>query len=199
METGYYYIDGDYGWNQEKFTDPIMKGGGCAAVTACDICIFLSRLFGEKNLYPFNPHEVTDADYKKFSRIMKPYLHPRLHGIDKLETYIDGLGKYFSDTGSTHINMRPFPGEKDVNEAVKAVMKSIDAGIPLACLTLKHKDSRFDDYTWHWYMITGYDTIYEKTWVKAVSYGEWTWLDFEALWDTGYTQKGGLVFFHIEE
>ena len=55
METGYYYIDGDYGWNQEKFTDPIMKGGGCAAVTACDICIFLSRFFGEKNPVSYLP------------------------------------------------------------------------------------------------------------------------------------------------
>ena len=33
--------------------------------------------------------------------------------------------------------------------------------------------------------------------VKAVSYGEWVWLDFKALWDTGYDEKGGLIIFRI--
>ena len=34
MELGYYLVDGEYGWDQEKFTDLIMKKGGCGAVTA---------------------------------------------------------------------------------------------------------------------------------------------------------------------
>ena len=32
MELGYYLVDGEYGWDQEKFTDLIMKKGGCGAV-----------------------------------------------------------------------------------------------------------------------------------------------------------------------
>ena len=31
--------------------------------------------------------------------------------------------------------------------------------------------------------------------VKAVTYGEWAWVDFDRLWDTGYEQKGGLILY----
>lgn len=50
MELGYYLVDGEYGWDQEKFTDLIMKKGGCGAVTACDSCIYFSRYHGKKEL-----------------------------------------------------------------------------------------------------------------------------------------------------
>ena len=46
MEIGYYRVGEDYGWDQEKFSDPLMKIGGCAAVTACDSCIYFSRYLG---------------------------------------------------------------------------------------------------------------------------------------------------------
>ena len=34
--------------------------------------------------------------------------------------------------------------------------------------------------------------------VKAVTYGEWAWVDFDRLWDTGHEEKGGLVLYRWE-
>ena len=31
--------------------------------------------------------------------------------------------------------------------------------------------------------------------VKAVTYGNYEWLDLKELWDTGYEKKGGLILF----
>ena len=46
-------------------------------------------------------------------------------------------------------------------------------------------------------LLTGYEKAKDTCMVKAVSYGEWIWLDFKALWDTGYDEKGGLIIFRI--
>ncbi len=64
---------------------------------------------------------------------------------------------------------------------------------------MKHKDPRFEDFTWHWFMITGYEEKEDIFMIKAVSYGQWQWLDFKALWDTGYEQKGGLIIYEVKE
>ena len=199
METEYYLVGKDYGWNQEKFLDPLMKIGGCAAVTACDSCIYFSRYFGMKSLYPFDSREITETDYKSFAGIMKRYLHPRWGGIDKIETYINGLKRYLDSIGYDGLRLRGLAGETDREEAEAVLKRQIDRRIPVPCLVLKHKDSRFEDFAWHWFMITGYrkpEASDGGLEIKAVSYGEWQWLDFDALWDTGYDQKGGLVIYN---
>ena len=43
-ELEYFYIGKAYGGNQEWFFDAMMRIGGCAAVTACDSCIYLSLI-----------------------------------------------------------------------------------------------------------------------------------------------------------
>ena len=40
-ELDYFTIEHSYGGNQDWFWDPMMKIGGCAALTACDSCIYL--------------------------------------------------------------------------------------------------------------------------------------------------------------
>ena len=199
MEIGYYRVGEDYGWDQEKFSDPLMKVGGCAAVTACDSCIYFSRYFGVREAYPFDPEYVTEADYKNFAKIMKRYLHPRWGGIDRLETYIDGIYRYFHQTGNDRIQAKGLSGEMESDLAKSALKRQIDERIPVPCLILKHKDPRFEDFTWHWFMITGYEEKEDIFMIKAVSYGQWQWLDFKALWDTGYEQKGGLIIYEVKE
>jgi hypothetical protein len=207
MELKYYTVDGLYGWDQEKFTDPVMKIGGCAAVTACDSCIYFSKYMDRKELCPFDTSsEITSKEYKAFAKIMKPYLHPRWQGIDTLDIYIDGISRYFEDAGETGIEVKGFGGEEPFEKAAAALKRQIEKGIPVPCLTLKHHDSAFKDFEWHWFMITGYeereaaanlDDLSSRTYVKVVSYGEWVWLDFERLWNTGYDKKGGLIFFEV--
>lgn len=235
MELEYYTVSGSYGWNQEKFTDPMMKGGGCAAVTACDSLIYFSKYMGLTECCPIETSEITIKSYKAFSRVMKPYLHPRWQGIDSLDIYIDGLTDYLRDIGENRISIRGFSGNGSLEEAKKIVKSQIDKKIPLPCLNLKHKDSKFKDFEWHWFMLTGYweygddgenaggeatdadmhsaggeraGSVRRRTqyseqgvghlMVKVVSYGEFVWLDFDELWQTGYERKGGLIIFDVE-
>lgn len=37
----YFKIEGEYGGNQDWFTNIVMHIGGCGAATACDSCIYL--------------------------------------------------------------------------------------------------------------------------------------------------------------
>lgn len=196
-ELNYFNIEGLYGGNQELFSDLWMRGGGCAAVTACDLCIYLDLYKGTADaggsLYPFNPRNLTKADYERFAMRMKPYLRPRFSGIDKLEIYIKGLGRYLSDRGCGSIQLSAFPGELPYTQAREFLTMQIDAGYPVPMLNLRHRDKAFSDFEWHWFLLTGYESLDEELKVKVVSYGEFVWLDFRSLWNTGYRQKGGMI------
>lgn len=198
-ELDYFTIERSYGGNQDWFWDPMMKIGGCAALTACDSCIYLDCYKGMKGLCPFEKTAITKKDYQRFGMKMKPYLRPRRNGVDALDIYIDGFGRYLSDQGCSQVKMEAFPGTEKASWAKEALIAQIDSGLPLPCLVLKHKNPLFKDYVWHWFLLTGYDTAGESCMVKAVTYGEWQWLDMDELWDTGFEKKGGLILYHMDE
>ena len=85
-------------------------------------------------------------------------------------------------------------------EARAKVIAQIDKGLPIPILVLQHKNPRFADYVWHWFLLNGYEwretAAGAEFFVKAVTYGEWEWLDFKCLWDTGHSEKGGLMLFY---
>ena len=193
-ELDYFRIEGAYGGNQEWFPDHWMKIGGCAAVTACDSCIYFDFHKGTK-LYPYDQEHLTKKDYIQFGMIMKPYLKPRWTGIDTLEIYMDGFQKYLSDHGCNTIGMKPFYGDRSDSDAIKALTEQIDKGLPVPCLILKHKNPAFKDYVWHWFLLTGYGVLEEKYMVKVTTYGSFLWVGFDELWDTGHQRKGGLVLY----
>ena len=193
-ELEYFNVEGDYGGNQECFPDLMMKLGGCAAVTACDCCIYFD-LYKGTSLYPYSLDSLTRKDYYKFGMDMKRYLHPRWTGIDKLEIYIDGFGEFLSDHGCNSIKMKPLSGETDAANAKTAIVEQIDKGLPVPCLLLNHKSKAFKDFEWHWFLLTGYEISGEKCMVKAVSYGKYHWFDFDDLWNTSHARKGGLIMF----
>ncbi|MBR4241168.1 MAG: hypothetical protein IKR97_02995 [Eubacterium sp.] len=196
-ELKYFKIEGSYGGNQEWFGDFLFRLGGCGAETACEICIFFDKFF-ETKLYPFDVNSLSKKDYAAFGDIMKPYLHPRLRGIDRLDIYTKGFSKYISDKNG-RIKLSAFSGEKSAYEAQEALKSQIDNGFPAAFLCLNHSDRRFKDYEWHWFIINGYDEKDGKFLVKAVTYSDYEWLDFSALWNTKRAQKGGMVFFSLSE
>ena len=45
-ELEYFMIDGEFGGNQDWFTNIVMNVGGCGAATACDSCIYLAKYNG---------------------------------------------------------------------------------------------------------------------------------------------------------
>lgn len=71
-ELNYFTIDGAIGWNQDWFKEWWMNKGGCAAVTACDLCLYLAREKGLAALYPFDAAHPRKEDYLLFSDIMSP-------------------------------------------------------------------------------------------------------------------------------
>lgn len=196
-ELSYYRVGGDYGWDQDKFPGFLMKHGGCAAVTACDSCIYLKLYKGFSELCPCTSAELTTEEYLDLAEEMKPYLHPRMGGIDTLNLYMDCFGNYLHDRGSA-LEMTSFAGTENLADAEQIIMEQLDREIPIPYLLLKHKNKALDDYTWHWFMLTGYQAEgkdNEVFRVKVVTYGEAVWFDLAELWDTGYEQKGGLILF----
>lgn len=198
-ELDYFRIGSSYGGCQDWFYDYMMKGGGCGAVTACDVSIYFDMYKGTKGLYPFALDRLTREDYIRFSNIMKPYLSPRWTGIDRLDIYIDGYGRYLKDRENTSVSMIGFEGDRSEAEALSVIKSRIDKGFPIPILTLHHSNINMEFYEWHWYILSGYESFEDVFMVKAVTYGAWRWLDLHTLWNTGYERRGGLILFDMEE
>ena len=192
-ELPHFSVGQSYGGNQEWFLERWMRIGGCGAVTACDLCIYLAKYKAMPGLYPFDANRVSREDYLAFGRIMRAYLGPRLLGIHKTQTFVDGFGDYLAGTGARPVRLRGISGEEDVETASAAIREGIDSGFPVPYLMLRHRDEELQDYTWHWFLLNGYDDSGDGFSVKAVTYGESRWLDLRRLWRTGRRKKGGCV------
>lgn len=196
-EIDYYSVDGALGWNQNWFSDWSMNDGGCAAVTACDLCILLARQPRFAALYPGDPFHVTREDYHTFSKRMKPYLHPRWQGIDTLNIYLSGLTAYWRDVGVSGLRGSGLPGSAPWTQARDLVRAQVDAGIPTPCLLLYHTNPTFWDFQWHWFNLAGYEEFDGDFLVRAVTYGTDFWLDLQELGNTCRRRKGGLIQIEI--
>ncbi|WP_099466819.1 hypothetical protein [Konateibacter massiliensis] len=194
-ELPYFKIDGAYGGNQDWFRDPMMKMGGCAAATLCDTSIYLALHSEKSNLYPFDVEALDKESYIEFSKKMKPYLRPRFRGIDTLDIYIDGAKQYFKDTNEKELTVSGFSGELEVEKAIEKVKTQIDQELPIPYLLLKHKKRSLNFFTWHWFLIVGYEEFDGEMMVKVATYANYHWLSLRELWDTGYREKGGMIIF----
>ena len=142
-ELDYFMIDGEFGGNQDWFTNIVMNIGGCGAATACDSCIYLAKYKGMKELYPFDLEQMDKEAYKKFSQLMKPYIRPRVQGVKKPEWYIGGLEKYISDVNKRcgtdyQIHMEKFDGTGDEDEAERIICGQIDKELTVPYQMLRH-------------------------------------------------------------
>ena len=200
-ELEHFYIGDSYGGNQDWFRSFMMRIGGCGAETACDSSLYFALNLGIEGIYPFDTAGLSKRDYVDFAHIMEKYLWPRMSGIDRTEIFVSGYAKYLEDRGVDCISMTTLAGTEPYEAAAAAIKTQIDAGYPVPTLILNHRDRRFSDYNWHWFLINGYDirpddgTMY----VKAVTYSSYEWLDLRRLWDTGHIRRGGLVLFSAEE
>ncbi len=192
-ELDYFRIEGGLGWNQHWFADRWMYFGGCAAVTACDLSIYLARTKGIRQLYPYDPDNLTREDYLAFAKTMKGYLGPRLTGIDTLELYSSGLRTYWQDVGAGSLTLAHAEGTLPWLEAGELIRERIDSGLIVPFLLLRHQNRALKDYHWHWFNLAGYDERQGGLKVKVVTYGSFRWLDFRELWETGHRRKGGFI------
>lgn len=194
----YFSIDGAVGGSQEWFKNVVMYIGGCAAATACDCCICLALHRGMEHLYPFDIHQLTKQDYIDFSMKMKPYLRPRVNGVNKLWMFTEGFGNYLSDMGEHSLQMEEFPGTEDCRGAEMFIRRHIDQGYPVPYLMLRHKKAYYKDFVWHWFLCYGYEERSDGLWITVATYGERTVFQLKDLWDTGYEEKGGLIGLGID-
>ena len=198
-ELPHFYIGSSLGGQQKwysRLTDFAMNAGGCAAVTACDCAIYFEKYFGLRGLYPFDLENISREDYLRFGKIMERYLWPRWSGVDKLEIYLDGFGRFLKERDA-NLKLSAWSGEENFFDTREIICRQIDAGFPIPCLNLKHKEPAFQAYVWHWFILNGCEERDGKFFVKAVSYGVGRWFDLEKLWDTGFEQKGGLILFGL--
>ncbi len=128
---------------------------------------------------------------------MKPFLRPRLKGIDKLDLYINGFREYLKDTDEANMQIRGISGTMEVEKAILEIRRQIDNGIAIPYLLLKHKNSNYKFLIWHWFLIVGYEKIDKDFYVKIATYGKFHWLSFQELWATGYDKKGGMIILDV--
>lgn len=198
-ELEHFTIGSSYGGNQDWFPTFMMRIGGCGAETACDSSLYFALHRGLSKIAPANAARLTKEDYVRFAYEMKPYLSPRMTGIDRLEIFIDGYARYLRDRGEDRLSMTALSGSEPYEAAREAVARQIDGGFPLPTLILNHADRRFEDYVWHWFLINGYNDSSGGFFVKAVTYSGYEWLSLKDLWNTGYARRGGLVLYHLDK
>ena len=193
----YIHIENNIGGNQDWLPEWDMHMGGCAAVTACDVCIYLAAKNNSRNIYPFDCKNLTREDFIKFAKIMKPYLTPRYHGIDFLETYICGLIDYWRDVKFHDYKIEGLSGIVNYELACDTIISQLNNNLPVPFLLLRHQDPKFDDLEWHWFILGGYefkhDFKHENFFVEIITYGEAYMVNFRELWNTGQQRKGGII------
>ena len=194
-ELKYFNIGSSYGGNQRWMMDPWMHIGGCAALTTCDILIYMALHQEKPELCPYPAETLTKKQYRKFAMSVRPYLQPRDSGIKDINTYIEGTRTYLEDVGETGIRLTGIRGTGSYERAEAEILGSIDSGMPAAYLMLKHRDSAFDFFQWHWFPVIGYECRDDGVYIKAATYGKEHWLSLAKLWDTGFEEKGGIVLF----
>ena len=193
----HYTIGTHYGFDQDWYPDFAMNKGGCAATVAAESCLLFKKCLGIDTLYPYDAENVTFDDFNRFAMTIKPYIRPRIGGVDRLSLYINGFGKYLRDCGETRISMEGFPGDASEATAKETLIAQIDLGLPVPFLLLAHQDQTLYDFIWHWFLLNGYDRDGESLRVKAATFGEWQWLDFDQLWNTGKDKKGGMILYRL--
>ena len=195
-ELDYFWVGEEYGGRQSLLPDVVMRFAGCAAVTACDSLIYMTLYKNLKNLCPFSTDQLRGRDYVAFFKTVKPYLRPRLMGINRLEIFVVAFKKFLKEHGTFFLDVLPWSGDHDEQDTVNTIRQQIDRGFLIPYLLLHHKNPNFENYEWHWFLLTGYDEKPDgRFMVKAVTYGAYEWLDFAKLWNTGYDRKGGLILF----
>ena len=198
-ELAHFKIDTAYGGSQAWFRDPIMKVGGCAAASACDLCLSLALYHGMDRLYPFDKNHLTKEDYIQFAMKMKAFLHPRIGGITKLDIFVKGFEKYLLSVGEDATKVSSVEVDKNTRQVTDFILGQMDQGIPIPFLLLRHKNFNFRYHTWHWFLLVGYEKVEEEIYIKTATYGNYHWFSLNELLNTGFRQKCGGILVNLQE
>ena len=188
-ELDFLNINNTYGGDQYKFLHPIMNRGGCSTVCACHAAALLAMHDRTKSaLYPYDSLTLTETEFKAFAKTMYQYVYPGFHGMPETRLFQEGFEKYAQNV-DTKIEFAELQGNESFDSAQQFIRKTIDDGISVQFLLLKHQNEAFSEIEWHWFTLTGYmdENIIYSTW------GERCLASLSELWNTGYPEKGGMI------
>ena len=130
---------------------------------------------------------------------MKPFLTPRYHGIDYLETYICGFYDYMKKIKNENLILEGLSGSVNYEIFAAAIIDQINRNIPVPFLMLNHHDIELDDFEWHWFNLVGYEELENDVKVLTVTYAEYRWLSLRKMHDTRNDRKGGIIKIKIQD
>jgi hypothetical protein len=192
-ELDFINIEGYYGGDQHWYADRFMRLAGCSAVCASEACAYLAGHFSHlRELYPYDPLHIKKEDFIRFMTTMFGYVTPGFMGMRSIKRFRKCFLEYAKAAGA-NVRMSLLGGDEDAAAAREFVKKAIDEGFCVLYLLLTHRDPELDEYTWHWFTLTGYELEGDKMSVDFATWGKKHTLDFDRLWNTGTLQRGGMV------
>ena len=145
-ENGTVFFGGDQEWYSREW----QRWAGCASVTGANLAAYYEALLnGTEARY-------SKADYLVRMQEMYRYMTPGIHGFPDPEKFVARFIRYEADHGLA-CSGSIFHGWTDWHQAADHVRNTLEEGHPLALLVLRHTESSFEENTWHWMTITGYN------------------------------------------
>ncbi len=192
-ELDFISIDGYYGADQHWFENKFMRLAGCSAVAASELCAYLALHFDHlKKLYPFDAVHITKQDFIHFMNSMFNFVTPGIFGMRSIRRFAKCFMRYTSFVG-VDVQISLLSGQNSVERAKKFIVQGIGEGYCILYLLLTHKNIEVDEYTWHWFTLTGYEQKEGSMTVDFASWGKKHTLDFDKLWKTDKIIRGGMV------
>ncbi|MEI6101604.1 MAG: hypothetical protein WCP73_07175 [Eubacteriales bacterium] len=192
-ELDFINIEGFYGGDQNWYRDRFMRMAGCSAVCASEACAYLAGHFPAlRKLYPGDPDHIRKEEFVSFMKTVFKYVTPGFMGMSSIKRFKRCFLEYACAAGAD-VRLTLLGGEAHVDEAKSFVKRAMDAGYCVLYLLLTHKDKELDEFTWHWFTLTGYVDIGESMQVDFATWGNKHSFDFDRMWNTGTLSHGGMV------
>lgn len=192
-ELDFISINGYYGGDQHWYEDRFMRLAGCSAVCASEACAYLAGRFPHlSKLYPYDSRRITKEDFIRFMTTMFGYVTPGFMGMRSIKRFKRCFLEY-AKSAEADVKISMLEGYEDVAAAKEFACRGMDEDYCVLYLLLTHKDPELDEYTWHWFTLTGYEREDEKMTVDFATWGEKHTFDFDRMWNTGTLQHGGMV------
>jgi len=192
-ELAFIDIEGHYGGDQHWYKEKFMRLAGCSSVCASEACAYLAGHFPHlRGLYPYDPVHIGKKEFIAFMTRIFSYLPPGITGMSNIRRFRRCFLNYADFTG-VRVALSLMDGGKSARDAKDFVTAALGEGYPVLYLLLRHNDPALDDFTWHWFNLTGYEKNGGSMKVDFATWGRKHQADFDNLWNTGANHKGGMV------
>ncbi len=167
------------GADQEWYRKPWHRISGCGPATAANMLAIYSRKDGSQSgLYAGDSDTFNIKDFIKHMDRVRRYVVPGPFGLTSATAFARFLSSY-GDDAKCRLRPEIKKGLATRPEIEDYVKEELLMGKSLAMLILRHRDSAFDDFNWHWMNVTNLDTKAGS--MSIGTYGERYEIDIERL------------------